>query len=117
MLEQNHPTTAGAAYTSKSVLAQTSTRTLLALYEQRTVSGIADELGSKLNATERNRFKKAVWRRLKEAGYQARPSGEAVSKAKVGRARKILPLKAHPGEGPADKWKIVALKVAGKSEE
>jgi len=101
--------------TSKSVLSRITTDALLTLYERFSVTEIANLRGPKLSATEKRRLKQAIWSRLKKAGYKARPSGEAVRKAKIGRPRKKLTMSTHPGEAPADKWKIVELKAAGMS--
>src|SRR5512133_1801035 len=103
--------------TSKSVIAKTSTKQLLSLYdkEKSSVSDIVDRLGPDLSPVEKQKVKKAIWGRLKKAGYKARPSGEAVTAALIGRPRPTLSLHTHPGELTVDKWKIVELKAAGKT--
>jgi hypothetical protein len=103
--------------TSKSVLTKSSTSVLLKLYKRYSVSEIARKVGPTLSVLENRRLKKAIWRRLKKAGYEARPSGEAIRASKVGRPRLKLSVRDHPRAMAADKWKIVELKAAGKSNQ
>jgi hypothetical protein len=103
--------------TSKSILAKTNTSLLLKLYERYSVSEIARKLGPALSILESNRLKKAIWRRLKRVGYEARASGDAIRATKVGRPRRNYLVRFHQSERPVDKWKILELKSLGKSTQ
>jgi hypothetical protein len=109
--------TAKLNITSKSILARTTTEALLKLFQApHDVHEMAEILGPTLDAAGTNRLKKGIWARLKkDPRYKARPSGEAIRRRKVGRPRRNLPARTHPGENAVDKWKIVELKIAGKS--
>jgi hypothetical protein len=76
--------------------------------ERRSLSETARQL-----AIKRSRVESVI----KRAGLKLRPMGEGVRLSKLGRSRLKLSLRDHPKAMAADKWKIVELKVAGKSNQ
>lgn len=83
------------------------TRAILKLYlaDQLSLSSTARQLGIKRHVVERE---------IKRTGHKLRPMGEAVRSSKIGRPRLKLSLR-DPNRDPVDRWKIVELKIAGKS--
>jgi hypothetical protein len=89
---------------------RSQTRKILRGYltERRSLSDTSRQYGIKRGVVERV---------LKQGGHKLRPVGEAVRLAKIGRPRPTLTLATHPGERTVDKWKIVELRIAGKSNQ
>ena len=85
------------------------TREILELYfsEERSLSETAKELGVN---------RRAVENAIKGAGCKLRPVGQGIRLSKLGRQRRILSLQ-RPDRQPLDKWRLVELRAAGKTNK